>query len=402
MIGRLGMIWSDNLELRDNTGWFGGGEINALFQADFVSEKYKLLTPFEDDKILGVRRYTICKWLHNKVFCFPIYGDYIKVYHLDQCIWSQIDIENPEDVQRMRFSDALIYDGKIYGFTRGLRAIVEIDPEREELCNYIYIPEDLGMLSSNCLQHHNLIYCIFGSSRSLCEINVETEEINLYDVPFDVKGINTINLVGEEEFWFSGFEKIIYIWNKRTDRKTTLYLPKEFGNYRVDDNKKLILDYGSMENEDVIFIKSIDLGDNIWFIPFRSNNIVYVNKKTYEMAMLEIDGEKEDCDSWNRKMNHKYLVEYIRDERYIGLYSLKKSGLLEIDTHTYSVREKRFELDTESVERLKELILRKNIVINDREEIHKRIFIEICGDRNKYNIKNQDIGGKIYRNLCGI
>lgn len=402
MVGKLGMIWSDNIELSANTGWFGGGEINALFQADFISEKYKLIIPFENDNILGERKYTICRLFHNKVFCFPIYGECIWVYHLDRCVFTQINIAGSEYVERMRFSDALIYNKKIYAFARGLRAIVEIEPEKEEISNYIHIPEELGILSGNCFQSHKMIYCSFVSTRSLCEVNVETGEINLYDVPFDVQGINTVNLVGEEEFWFSGFERAIYIWNKRTNKKITLYLPEEFGNYRATDNKELILDYDCSENEDAIFIKSVNLGENIWFIPFRTNKVIFVNKKTYEITILEIDNEEESYNTWNRKMNHKYLVEYIRKDRFIGLYSLKRNKLLEIDTCTYRVEQKRFTLDNESIEKLASFILKNEFVFDEKDEIQKRIFIGICGERRSHDANGSNVGGKIYKKMCDM
>lgn len=395
----LGLLWSDKIDIEGNLGWFGCGEINALFEVDFESNKYRYLNNFSDYKIDSIRNYSICKKYKNKLFCFPVYGERIWVYDLLKDSFSQIYIRKPDSVDKLLFSDVYLYNCRMYAVSRGLREIFEIDPEKERISSIIQIPEAVKVLSGNCIQKDNLIYCTSYSNNILCQINMDSKEVELYEIPYLEKGICTISLVANDEFWFSGFDKEIYVWDRKTNQTTILSsFPDEFGIYKIDENDKLILDCNCKENNEAFFVKSINMEKHLWFIPFRTNKVLYVDKETRRINIFEIPDEQESVEGWQRYLSHKYLVEYIR-ERFIGLYSAKNRTLLEIDTQELSVKEKKITLEKDSVDKLAQLYLESSNLFREDIVNQRDIFMGFSKKIGTMREKFCNVGEKIHQQM---
>lgn len=101
----------------------------------------------------------------------------------------------------------------------------------------------------------------------------------------------------------------------------------------MDEKQKYNLDCEYYENNLPIFLNLISTKDSIWFIPFKANKIVYVDKETGKINIFEIKDE-EEREGWilKNKMEAKYILQYVIDNRYIGLFSLKNNCIVEIDT----------------------------------------------------------------------
>ena len=88
-----------------------------------------------------------------------------------------------------------------------------------------------------------------------------------------------------------------------------------------------------IDTKSALFEFSIAIGKYVWFIPDRSNDIIFIDKETYKVFMLELEEEQETKESIdNHLMDFKFLLQYIRENRYIGIYSLKNRIVFEIDT----------------------------------------------------------------------
>lgn len=396
----IGLLWSDRIDIEGNHGWFGCGEINALFEVDFESNKYRYLNTFSDYDIESDRRYSICKKYRNKLFCFPIYGERIWVYDILKNSFSQICIRKSEGVDKLLFCEVFLYNCRLFAVSRGMREILEIDPEKERICNIIKIPEMIRALSGNVVQSNNLIYCTSYNDNILCQIDMDSKEIELYEIPNLKKGICTISQAEGDEFWFSGYDKEIYVWDRKTNQTTILSsFPNEFGIYKTDENNKIILDCNGKLNADPFFVKSINMDKHLWFIPFRTNKVLYVDKKTYEINIFEIPNEQESIEGWRRYLSHKYLVEYIRENRFIGLYSAKNEILLEIDTQELTVMQRYITLAADSIDNLAKIIFQQRGYFSENSDFHRKLYMkfvkDICINRKKSN----NIGRNIYKKM---
>ena len=146
-----------------------------------------------------------------------------------------------------------------------------------------------------------------------------------------------------EKFWLSGYCKEVYIWDSLTNKINIVNgFPRDFGIYDFTEETDGKANCIASEYKRFAFIHSVTLGENIWFIPYITNKIIYVNKYTYQIHTFEVNEEDETKESILSRRNlwYKYLLEYVKDERYLGLYSIKNNCMMEIDTvkMTYEYR----------------------------------------------------------------
>lgn len=396
----VNLLWSDNIDIENNQGWFGGGIISALFEIDFENNTYRYLERFEDCKIDDARKYSLCKKYSDKIFLFPVYGDKIWIYRIAKKSFSVLTIRNSKKYDKLRFLKVFLYKKRLYAISYDMNAIIEINPEEEVITNTFNIPKEMEFLAGNVTLNKNIIYCCSVKKGIFCQFNIDTKEMVCRDIPVVKKGIYTMQKVGENEIWFSGFDKVIYVWNNDTNQTRLISeFPEEFGIYKVGKDRNLILDTKSYENEDTFFTTSINLNGYVWFIPFRTNKIICVNCSTYKISAFEILGEDENYRSWKRDLNCKYLVEYIRENRYIGLYSLKNRMLLEIDTKEFTVKNRNIFLLESSIEKLKNEIVKEISFFNEESEEQKIIFGMAANKKKQTQGSTKNIGEIIYQKL---
>ena len=183
--------------------------------------------------------------------------------------------------------------------------------------------------------------------------------------------------------------------------------PGQFGFYHFDSKENHIVDRNSFFSvEYAFFIDSISLGKYIWFIPFRSDEIVYVEKETYEVHLLEVKEETETKESIERHiLDHKYLVQYMRENRYIGIYSLRNGSIFEIDTVSLCMKKQDYALSDKAIGSIAREILKdqnKNQkVYKEKREYDQELLLEMLFeiDHEKTESRLHNVGSVIYHTL---
>ena len=116
------------------------------------------------------------------------------------------------------------------------------------------------------------------------------------------------------------------------------------------------------------FAYSVDLGGYIWFIPYLANKIVYVEKSTHIVRELKAEDELETNESLRARnaIGEKYVLEYIRENRYIGIFSNKNKNIIEIDTKEQEINLKNFHFSYDCMRKRKVVIVENDrFTIND-------------------------------------
>ncbi len=401
MIKKIGMLWSDGIDLEEKEGWFSGCEWNALFKVDFETNEFRYIHKFKDYGIENNRKNSLCKKYGDKIFCFPVYGDKIWIYHISQKDFSAIEMPRKRINGNLLFSQVFLYKNRIYAVSRGMCAVLRIDVDKEIICDVIDIPKDRGALSGNWIQCENKVLGVYRDRPTVIEIDVDLKTIRYYDVPGIKGGFSTISFIQDDIFVLSGYQKEIYIWNVEINKADILTeFPKDFGRYVIcDENDRLMIDYEIKENKEALFLEGIDMGKYIWFIPFRTNKIVYLDKETYKIGTLEIENEEESFESWKRPINCKYQRQYLYENRIIGIYSFKNREILEIDTTTLCVNRRNFFLQQDSIDELKEMICEESTYFRDESEYQRKIFMRF--GKNNFGIPDtvSNIGKTIYQSV---
>ena len=267
------------------------------------------------------------------------------------------------------------YIGKIY----------EINLEQKVLEKEYIVPQYSRESVGEYIFVEDKIYSALGDR--ICCIDIKKATLNLYSI-YGIQGrLHTIVYDGSD-FWLSGYCKEIYIWNPEQGIKDIVKLSSSEIELLPDMQMPL-------------FLTSISLGRYIWYIPFKTNEIIYVDKVTHQFFSLQIENEYQSYEEIdNNLINHKYLVEYVDRDRYIGIYSLKNQSIFEIDTVSLCVKSKRYALGTATMKILAEKCYEQVEVMSEKNDVERALFTAIFDvHREKKEKIQSNIGDMVFQRV---
>ncbi len=327
-------IWSDNWYIEEDKAWFVEGERNILFCMDLQSDEceYVAEIPTLNSETSKFRQNPRCIKIENEIFCIPDIGECVWVYNLLDSQFRQIEIENPNR-ERLSMTGVWKYCAKIFVLSVGLKKIIEIDVGKKVIDNFYTLCDMPGEEIAKYVRVESDIYCVSAVSNQIYQFNLETKKITIYTLPNVKGGLYAIGYDGNR-FWLSGNRKEIYIWDKKNNSTQILSkFPEQFGIYNFGGDGEKVLDCESIVYDTPTFIDIKAVGQYIWLIPFQTNKVIYVDKDSCQIYSLELNEEEETKESLSKNcMSAKFLVEYILDNRYIGVFSFKNNCIFEIDT----------------------------------------------------------------------
>lgn len=352
-------LWGDNWWLEDDKAYFCPSGAAAIFCADMVEEKCELVATIPNCRFSKNRMNSYCIKYQNKIFCTPYEEKKICYYDIQKKMWENIEVDF-KSRPMICLNKGMANNEKIWVMELRGEKIYQVNLASNVVEKEFEIfPKDNLFTGRYIIVQHNL-YCTI--KEGLCRIDMEDGSIKIYKLP-DIKDeLYTICYDGCN-FWISGVSEIIYIWNPQSGiiKKITDFIEKADNFY---------LDSGIIVKNIPVFADSILLGKNIWFIPLQCNApIMYMNKEDYNMRILNIEEEQETKEELIRRGSaFKYVIEYIRQDRFIGLYSVKNRKIFEIDTFNKSVQYKNFKFCNKSVLSLAHGIYADKKFLRERED----------------------------------
>lgn len=389
---------SENWWIEKEKAYFCGTRISALFCVDLNSLQCEIVSWLPEHNRFDFFVNPYCMKYKDAVVCLPGTGNKIWLYDTKKEAWKKIEIENTGQLI-ISMESCKHANGKVWLLEYDTGKILQVDyhkgnVERKYQLSYdgeeIYYGEYVIVQDKLYTTVRNRVY----------GVDVGNGNILIYEIP-DVKvGLFTICYDGVN-FWLGGYGKEIYIWNPEQGLvKSLTEFPKEFGIYHFHEAPDIdCATFSNTADESPFFEHSFVLGKYIWYIPNQSNGIVYVDRETYKIYFLEIEKERETKESLERDYAAKFLFLYIREERYIGIYSIQNQWIFEVDAVMLCVEYKEYELSGESI-----LELAKDIgeyddgqIFQEKKEKDAILFSAMLETNNKAGNKQvKNIGEQIY------
>lgn len=393
-------FWSDNWCIEDDKAWFVAGMYNILCYLNLKTNQCESVIDIPDTVQNKFRLTPYCMKTGNDVYCMPDFGKSIWIYHLNTGHFSEIPINNPERI-RLGVGHFWIYDNKVYAVSNGLKQVIEINIAERRIENYYDICKEGSITKS--IREGMSIYSLSGVSSELYEFNLITKKTTTHKIPDVNEKLFTVCSDGNY-FWMSGYKKKLYMWDKEKNTiKVEDKFPNGFGCYNFAKDTDGKVNYIINEYETPTFLYSVFVGDSFWFIPYQTNQILCWDRKSSCLSALGIDEEIETKESLLGRSSlwSKYIVEYIREDRYLGLFSIKNNCILEIDTLSKNVEMRYCAIDRKCLGDMMSIICEKNI-FNENDALHKALYIYAL---YKQNAKNENaifntIGASIYKTIC--
>lgn len=384
------LICCDNICVEGNRAWFVSKEINALFQVNIDTNQCKCIVEFPDSKYPDFRRNPRNLKCGDNIFCFPDCGDVIWIYNLKNKYINYIEINNPSK-SRISIRDFWREGEAIYAVSYGLEEIIEINIEQQKIMNCYKIFQNEKSIWKDSYKEKNKIYILL--ENRICEFDVVTKSWKKYNIPEINVELNTI-LYEEGNFWLTGKTKEIYVWNKNNNRLKILKdFPEQFGQYNFQKEPVKLVDYEIEEFQFQVFLRGLNSKKYIWFIPYRSNQILYVDKSTYDINVLEIGEEIENRISLSRIVPAKYQVLYYSMDGVLRLYSHKNNSWLEIDTDTLLWQYRKIEISIKEVYGL----LKKYNGLMQESEYSILDILSLSDTKGTEKDIGENVGKRIYK-----
>lgn len=392
-------IWGDNWQIDGNDAWFVTGTDNILCRIDLRKNEGELVANIPDVSPSKFRRNSFCMKYGNDIYCMPVLADSIWVYDTIHHKFDEIRIENIDGAPINMRGGFWEYKQKIYAVSHGLRQIVEIDPLKKRIDRYYPLCAEANLIKS--IKAGDALFSLSGTGREIYEFRLETKKITEHKLPDVGRGVNTICFDGDN-FWMSGWGKEIYIWNRgKNQSKIIDGFPETFGIYNFSQDADGVADCGAAEYDSETFLYAIAVEKTVWFIPFKTNKIMFADINTCVLREFDIEEEKETRESIlaRRDLVYKYVLEYVRDNRYIGLYSVKNKCMLEIDTVAlrYEYKQYHYHMSSAFIKGYADM---HDNVLHERNILDKEVFEELLWAERQERIDNRGgVGNCIYQNI---
>ncbi len=378
--------WSTGWWLEDNQAWFVSGTHNMLFSVDLETGKCEKISTIPGIRGSSYLLNPFCIKCDRDIFCISGYGNNIWIYNLEDNTFMGLDIDKPEDQylasQFWRIDDTLYIVGGVWN------KIIEVSISQRAITNYYVLCENDSIMRSVLVG--NQIYAVSAKFGRIYQFDVVTKKVKTNVLPDFQKGLFTICHDGEK-FWISGYQKELYIWDEKENSLTILDC--------FPDNFDTGYTAGSYIPQ--VFERSVVVGDTIWFMPTRRGKILYANKKTHKISVFEIYDEDEMSILSNKPYEMAdFLLEYVRADRYIGVYSAKCRRIFEIDTRQLRYQWMEYYFSDKSLEQCREDF--KGIF---HEGEHDPFYIQFCNrgirtiDHKENDADTDSVGMKIYTRI---
>lgn len=392
---------SSNWWIEKDKAYFCGTRLSALLCVDMNNLQCELMAWLPESDMVDFFVHPYCIKYKDSIICLPGTGKQIWSYDIKKEVWEKTEIDNEGQliISMESYSQT---DNRIWLLEYDTGKILQVNLDTKTVEKKYYLPYgEKKIYYGEYVVVHNKLYTVV--ENRVCCIDVDNADIVIYEIS-DVKaGLYTICYDGAN-FWLGGYYKEVYIWNPEQGIvKVLTEFPKQFGIYYFHGMPDIDCTTASRAIEDSPFFEySVVLGKHIWFLPTQSNGIIYIDKETYEIHFLEIEEERETKESLERDYASKFLFEYIREDRYLGIYSILNERVFEIDTVALCINYREYELGGKTILTLGETfgqydgsrIFREKA---GKEQIYFNALVKVSSEADKKTIQN--IGERIYHAL---
>lgn len=367
------MIWSDSMYYEDGMAWFYAMNCNGLFCWDVEAGEFTYLDSIPNLPSRIFRKYSRTVKMGEVLILLPDTANNIATYDLEKKKVQLYPLERTGE--RFLVQNYFVQDDTIFFLSKTEKAMFEFHKDKPtNVKRYNIVTGYNEEIGEEAVRVGDNIYIPCSNRNSVYEFNIVTKQVIEHVVAGVEGGFCTICHDGEF-FWLTGICKKIVRWNMvEKENIEIVEIPVQYEQYWFDvANKRFSReDYpGDIANRIAPFFKSYSSEDYIWLVPYYSETIVYVEKKSNIVKVLEIDGEEENLESQlveGRYLQQKYILEFKTDNDIMMLYSCKTNLMYELNCRNATYKKKNFQLNRQGSAQWMETVFKqyKDVVMEDR------------------------------------
>ncbi|MDE7019522.1 MAG: hypothetical protein K2P23_01270, partial [Lachnospiraceae bacterium] len=131
---------------------------------------------------------------------------------------------------------------------------------------------------------------------------------------------------------------------------------------------------------------------------------LYVDTETYEIRGLKIEGEEETRHSILSRsfLEGRYILEYVRENQYLGIFSYKSKCMYKIDAKELTVEKKHYFYSDSCRRKVKEALTNDGgLYENDIIHLGNYFSLSSEGNTEKSRRVSENAGESIHKKIMG-
>lgn len=398
-ISQFSLTYKDNEDV-----WFLGENYSLLFQVSLVDCSIKKIIRIKDEKFMQFRRYWRLLKIRSRVILIPINSTKITIYHTDRDKFSFIYLDEPT----VNCMNCIEKEQKLYLISD--TEIIVIDVEKERVEEYIPVPANGKVNSMVALLDGEHIFIPLVFQAAVIDFYIPERNFSYTYLDCGANGF-VAGVSDGEKIWLAGDSGNIICWSYISG-ELIIYdqVPEEFESFNYDKQGNFVK-WGSGWRPGVCFKFWYDcflLDDRVWFIPFLSDSLLYIDKRNHRLCKFTLDHERETEFSMKNRPSRKFMFIGIQQERYIKVYSMKRNLIYSIDSVTLLYTEETFlinNIDMMGIEKeyftvLFEKGIHESIIEGRNISVGELVYlVEGNGAQFHDDTRNESIGTQIYHML---
>lgn len=320
-----------------NELWFMDIINNGLCYYDLSERIIKAIYKIPDTPLFGENKYYKMRIVTDKIILFPYFAKNIIIFHKGTKKFKRIDMDIPNIYEGPFLNDSYLFDEMLFVFMLSMQKIVVINLPNEEIVKNIEFPSRMDGEGSYRIQF-SAGYAYMQNTRS-CQM-LKFDMINQMFEQQEMKNDSWQLMAGEgSNPYFMGDYGSFAKWEWGQDRPQTIaQLSTDFKYYVFENDVLQWESYRGSKLRRNFLQQFYDDGRAIWFIPFSSEELVRIDKKTHEMKKMALAGEKEKKARTTISWGKYYLCIDVYHE-FLWIYSLKRRLFYKINMETFTYEE---------------------------------------------------------------
>lgn len=318
-----------------NELWFMDIINNGLCYVDLSERTVKTVYKIPDTMLLGENKYYGIKIVKNKIVLFPYAARDILVFHKEQKEFKKIDLDVEEGSS---ISAGSVSGDMLFVFMLSAQKIVVINLLNEEIIENINFPlrQDAGEGDYRIQFSDGCAYMQNAQRTQILKFDMVQQSFEQQEMKDD--NWQLMDGEGAGPYFLGDYGKLArWDWSQGTIQEFS-QLPDDYKYYVFEDDMvqwKLYRDNKLGKN---FLQKFYDDGQAIWFIPFSSEELVRIDKKTHETKKMIFASEEEKKTRAMVSWGKFFLCADVHRD-FLWLYSLKRNMIYKINVEMFTYEE---------------------------------------------------------------
>ena len=323
---------SEYWDVHDGYAWLFDTESNYLFRADFMKKSVSAISSIPIERKYRYRTFSYIYEWNDEVYIFPDRASYVYIYNQTSRTWNTISLEHTKD-NRVRVIWCKTINSYLYFFSANMKCIMRINGETKKIDSRHYYLEDENKIvdgDREVVTIDHFIYVHEYNKNKLYKINFTelSEEIEYLPIIKTIKLITYYN----NSIWIYGDGRELYSFN--VEKKDVKHVAS------VNCNGEVAM----LDNKEYEYSAMVGVNNGILFISALQNSVIMYNINDNSTSEIKLPPEKRNIKNTEVLIN-PITVNYVRNDRYVGIYLIKYRKYYEIDALELKVEEIKYEFE---------------------------------------------------------